>query len=151
LSPRAACRLEQLGFEPVYDYVAGKAAWLAEGLPGDGLVRDEDRAGAAARREVPTVDAGATLRDVAAVVDDWELVVVIGGGVVVGVVRAEAASGPGATHVAAIMDTAPSTVRPNLTKGELAKDMDRDRVRRLLVTTLGGRLIGLLRREDLDD
>jgi CBS domain-containing protein len=125
-------------------------AWFAEGLPGDGRVRDADRAGAAARRDVPTVDAGSTLRDVAAVVGDWEVVVVVDGEVVVGAVRAEAASGPGDTQVAAIMDTAPSTVRPNLTKRELAKNMDRDRKPRVLVTTLGGRLIGLVRREDLD-
>ena len=32
MSPRAACRLEQLGFAQVYDDVAGKADWLAHGL-----------------------------------------------------------------------------------------------------------------------
>src|SRR5437870_1661948 len=32
MSPRAACRLERLGFSAVYDYVAGKADWLAAGL-----------------------------------------------------------------------------------------------------------------------
>src|SRR5581483_10746452 len=36
MSPRAACRLEQLGFGPVYDYVAGKADWLAAGQPTEG-------------------------------------------------------------------------------------------------------------------
>ena len=36
MSPRAACRLERLGFNPVYDYVAGKADWLAAGLPTEG-------------------------------------------------------------------------------------------------------------------
>jgi hypothetical protein len=33
MSPRAACRLELLGFTQVYDNVAGKADWLAHGLP----------------------------------------------------------------------------------------------------------------------
>jgi hypothetical protein len=33
MSPRAAWRLERLGYGPVYDYVAGKADWLAAGLP----------------------------------------------------------------------------------------------------------------------
>lgn len=32
MSPRAAWRLERLGFEPVYDYVAGKVDWMAAGL-----------------------------------------------------------------------------------------------------------------------
>ncbi len=33
MSPRAAWRLEAAGFGPVYDYVAGKADWLAADLP----------------------------------------------------------------------------------------------------------------------
>src|SRR5689334_6170303 len=33
LSPRAAARLESLGFADVYDYAAGKADWIAMGLP----------------------------------------------------------------------------------------------------------------------
>ena len=33
MSPRAAWRLEAAGFGPVYDYVAGKADWLAAHLP----------------------------------------------------------------------------------------------------------------------
>ena len=36
LSPRAAARLEELSFREVYDYVAGKADWLAAGLPSEG-------------------------------------------------------------------------------------------------------------------
>jgi hypothetical protein len=36
MSPRAACRLETLGFPEVYDYVAGKADWLAHGLDVEG-------------------------------------------------------------------------------------------------------------------
>src|SRR5437016_10676841 len=91
LSPRGACRLEQLGFESVYDYVASKAAWLAEGYHGEGLLRDEERAGAVTRRDVPRVAAGVKLGDLASVVDDWEVVVVTGADdVVVGIVRAEA-------------------------------------------------------------
>jgi 3-mercaptopyruvate sulfurtransferase SseA len=31
MSPRAAWRLKTLGFERVYDYVGGKADWLAHG------------------------------------------------------------------------------------------------------------------------
>src|SRR5712691_1323775 len=32
MSPRAAWRLERLGFDPVYDYTAGKVDWMAAGL-----------------------------------------------------------------------------------------------------------------------
>ncbi len=36
MSPRAACRLEALGFEQVYDYVLGIADWNAAGIPIEG-------------------------------------------------------------------------------------------------------------------
>ena len=36
MSPRAAWRLEGLGFEKVFDYVPGEADWFASGLPRDG-------------------------------------------------------------------------------------------------------------------
>src|SRR5262249_13063891 len=49
MSPRAAWRLEAAGFGPVYDYVAGKADWLAADLPFDGTAR---LAGMFTRRDV---------------------------------------------------------------------------------------------------
>jgi rhodanese-related sulfurtransferase len=36
MSPRAACRLDTLGFEHVYDYMPGKFDCLARGLPREG-------------------------------------------------------------------------------------------------------------------
>ena len=36
MSPRAAWRLEQLGFTAVYDYTAGKVDWIAAGQPTEG-------------------------------------------------------------------------------------------------------------------
>ena len=150
LSPRGACRLEQLGFESVYDYVASKAAWLADGYHGEGLLRDEERAEAATRRDVPRLTPGAKLGDLASVIDDWEVVVVTGAdGVVVGVVRAEAVGITDAVTVDAVMQTAPATVRPSISIRELAQRMDEDGQRHVVVTTLGGKLIGLVRRNDL--
>ena len=52
MSPRAAWRLEETGFGPVYDYAAGKADWLAADLPFDGTAR---LAGLFTRRSVGTV------------------------------------------------------------------------------------------------
>src|SRR5579875_758936 len=51
MSPRAACRLERLGFTAVYDYVAGKMDWLSFALPHEGRAR---LVGAVARQDVPT-------------------------------------------------------------------------------------------------
>jgi rhodanese-related sulfurtransferase len=151
LSPRAACRLEQLGFEEVYDYTASKAAWLAEGLGGAGLLRNDQRVQALTRRSVPRVDPSATIADLRAVIADWEVVVVVGGDdVVVGVVRAEAVGVAETLRVDSVMQTAPPTIRPSISIRELAKSMDHDGQQHILVTTLSGKLIGLARRSDLD-
>src|SRR3712207_9209034 len=54
MSPRAAWRLEDLGFEKVYDYAPGKADWFASGLPREGRLASLPIIGDAARRDVPT-------------------------------------------------------------------------------------------------
>jgi hypothetical protein len=54
MSPRAAWRLEGLGFERVYDYVPGKADWFASGLPMEGKMASVPVIRDAARRDVPT-------------------------------------------------------------------------------------------------
>jgi hypothetical protein len=53
MSPRAASRLETLGFQRVYDYVAGKADWGSFGLPLEGRRGSTTRVGAHARTDVP--------------------------------------------------------------------------------------------------
>ena len=54
MSPRAASRLESIGFERVYDYVAGKADWGSAGLRLEGANGSDTRAGAHLRTDVPT-------------------------------------------------------------------------------------------------
>jgi hypothetical protein len=49
MSPRAASRLEGLGFERVYDYVPGKADWFARGLPTERRLASVPTIGEAAR------------------------------------------------------------------------------------------------------
>jgi Mg/Co/Ni transporter MgtE len=139
-----------LGFRSVADLADGKAAWLAGGLPGEGLLDDGQRAGAASRVDVPRVGAEATMQDVADRLGSWELIAVTADdGTLVGVVRAEAAAGPGDRAVAAVMQTGPATVRPSISRRELAQSMDDDGQAHVLVTTPEGRLIGLVRRDDL--
>jgi hypothetical protein len=43
MSPRAAWRLEALGYGEVYDYVAGKSDWIAAGLPTEGRLSHPQR------------------------------------------------------------------------------------------------------------
>ena len=151
MSPRAACRLERLGFSEVYDYVPGKAAWLGMGLPADGSVSDSDRAGSVARHDVPTCGPEEPVGEVRARTQGWDTCVVVDGGVVLGVLDVEGLERVEArTTAEEAMRAGPSTFRPSITRRELAGWMDdQDGARRCLLTTLDGRLVGVVRREDL--
>src|SRR3954470_22083103 len=58
MSPRAACRLDTLGFEHVYDYLSGKADWIARALPREGTQAADSRAVDFARKDVVTCRLG---------------------------------------------------------------------------------------------
>src|SRR5260370_4099984 len=91
MSPRAACRLTQLGFAPVYDYTLGKVDWIAAGLPTDRAGQPSRRVLDAVRRDVPTcapdAPAGPALQQARS--QGWDRCVVIAGQrIVVGMLRA---------------------------------------------------------------
>ncbi|MEE9248155.1 MAG: rhodanese-like domain-containing protein, partial [Dehalococcoidia bacterium] len=65
MSPRAAARLETLGFTKVYDYVAGKSDWLAAALPSKGTLANLPRAGDAVRGDDVVCHLGMRVRDCA--------------------------------------------------------------------------------------
>src|SRR5438105_3740394 len=96
MSPRAAWRLERLGFTDVHDYVAGKADWLAAGLPTEGPGSTRPRPGSLARRDVPTCGPDETVGVVRRrMVDgEWDRCFVINEArVVMGVVDQQALAG----------------------------------------------------------
>ena len=115
MSPRAASRLEAMGFEQVYDYVAGKADWLAMGLRTEGAIADEPRAHDLARRDVPTCRLGDDLRSVCEMLaaSGWDTCMVVNDrGVLLGRIgRRTLAARQGTIEEA--MTEGPSTVRPN--------------------------------------
>src|SRR5712691_1942483 len=77
MSPRAASRLETLGFPRVYDYVAGKADWGSYGLPLDGHADSSTRVSGIAATAVPTCRLDELVADVTARLrDDWDICVV---------------------------------------------------------------------------
>lgn len=103
-----------------------------------------------ARRDVPTCRPDEAVGDLAARFDGWEVCVVTSDeGVVLGVVRPEALGLPAATPVEQALQPGPPTVRPSITAEELATSMQDDHEERVLVTTFEGRLVGLVRLEDL--
>src|SRR5713226_3513234 len=80
MSPRAAWRLESIGFTRVYDYVAGKADWGSFGLALEGRADDPTRVASIARRDVPTCGLDELIFEVAdRVSDDWQICVVTNG------------------------------------------------------------------------
>ena len=151
---RAAWRLESLGFPEVYRYAPGKVDWVAAGLPTEGPGAKALRAGAVARRDVPTgalTDPAATAAG-RALAAGWDACVVVNDhGIVMGRLRAEDVAGgdPGAPAAEA-MRPGPTTVRASEPLGELAERLHRRRVTDVLVTDPDGGLIGLLLRDDAD-
>ena len=133
----------------MYDYVPGKAAWFALGLPGEGTVADSARAGSVARTDVPTCTAQEPVGAVRERIGEWPVAVVVADRCVLGLVRAEALGLDPSTPVESVMQAGPSTFRPSVTCEELAKYLADKSLPRALLTTLQGELVGLVTLDDL--
>jgi CBS domain-containing protein len=151
MSPRAAWRLESMGFAQVYDYAAGKLDWLAAGLPTEGSNPQRPRAGDVARGDVPTCGLDERLGAVARRVRGagWDACVVVNEQrVVLGLLRAKELGSDEDLRIERAMRPGPSTFRPHVPIAEMAAYMaDHDLVNSP-ITTSDGRLVGLLRRQD---
>src|SRR6266851_3600026 len=131
MSPRAACRLTQLGFAPVYDYTLGKVDWIAAGLPTVRAGQPSRRVLDAVRRDVPTcapdAPAGPALQQARS--RGWDRCVVIAGE------QAPAAE---------VMQPGPTTVRAHEDLDATRQRMNEHHVTHLLVTTPDGTLLGVV-------
>ncbi len=152
MSPRAAWRLESLGFTQVYDYGPGKTDWLAAGLPREGEASSIPLAGDIVR-DVATCRPYEMLSAVRARLggDVATCVVVNDAGIVVGLLRRSQLESEEETIVERVMEPGPTTVRASELLADLVGRMQRARVRRILVTTPEGSLIGMLDREEAGD
>ena len=152
MSPRAASRLETLGFAEVYDYVDGKADWMAAGLPTEGTNAQHPRAGDTARRDVPTCGLTEKLGDVRSRVEakGWNAVVVVNDErVVLGLLRSKELAMDAAQPIENVMRPGPSTFRPYVSLHEMLHFMDDHMLESSPVTTSNGRLVGLLLHKDV--
>lgn len=153
LGPRAAHRLESLGFTDVYEYKAGKVDWLANNLPVEGDEADVPTVGSVARDDVATAapdETVAAARDRVAG-SPYRFGLVVGEDrVVLGRLRQETLSGDPAARVGDVMEAGPSTLRPNIRAEELAGHMRHKGLAYAIVTTPAGRLIGIARRADIE-
>jgi len=151
MSPRAAARLETLGFREVYEYKAGKLDWMAAGLPTEGENSLHPRAGDAARKDVPVCSLTERLGDVRDRVKSAggdAAIVVDGNRVVLGLLRSKELAQDPALLIEQAMRPGPSTFRPYVSLHEMAHFMDEHNVDSSPVTTSDGKLVGLLYRTD---
>jgi len=152
MSPRAAWRLEALGFSEVYDYEAGKAEWGSFGLALDGRADSSTRVARVATMDVPTCSLGELVADVAArLPDGWDICVVTNdANIVLGMLVRSALRAGQHSRVENAMMSGPSTIRPSARLDAITKRMHDQNLTRLIVTRSDGVLFGVLRVEDLE-
>ncbi len=164
MSPRAACRLESLGFTQVYDYTTGLADWTANGLPTEGnkvgvvregvVRRDALRARDAVRIDIVTCRLGDTIghvKDRLKAAGQRQCIVTSEDGVVLGRLRSRQLEGDPDALVEAAMESGPATIRPDVSLAEFSEHMRARNVGSVLVTTSTGQLIGVLYRTDAEE
>ena len=164
MSPRAACRLESLGFTQVYDYTTGLADWTANGLPTEGnkvgvvregvVRRDALRARDAVRTDVVTCrlqDTIGSVKERLRSAKQRQCIVTSEDGVVLGRLRSRQLEGDPDAAAEAVMESGPSTIRPDVSLAEFTEHMRAKNVGSVLVTTSTGHLIGVLYRNDAEE
>ena len=136
----------------MYDYWTGILDWKTAGLPVEGTNAQQPRLVDVVRRDVPTCSLGERLGDVRdrAAAAGWDACVVVSDGrVVLGLLRAAELQRDPASLVDQVMRPGPSTYRPFVTVAELRGIMSDRNLESSPVTTSDGKLVGLVRRQDV--
>jgi Mg/Co/Ni transporter MgtE len=142
-----------LGFAKVYDYPAGKKSWGSYELPHEGTNLPERAAGDVAHRDVPTCTLDESLAGVRARAraGGWDTCIVINEQrVVLGRLGRRAIGSESDETVEEAMSPGPSTVRPSIGTDALLERMHTRKLTSYVVTTPDGRLVGLIRRDELE-
>jgi CBS domain-containing protein len=136
----------------VYDYGTGILDWKTAGLPVEGTSTQQPRLVDVVRRDVPTCSLGERLGDVRnrVAAAGWDACVVVSSGhVVLGLLRARELQADPQQRVDQAMRPGPSTYRPFVPVAELRGIMSDRKLESSPVTTSDGRLVGLVRRQDV--
>jgi Mg/Co/Ni transporter MgtE len=136
----------------VYDYAAGKLDWMGSGLPTEGSSADRPRLADVVRREAPTCSLGERLGDVRdrAAAAGWDACVVVSPDrVVLGLLRASELQADPQLPAGRIMRPGPSTFRPFVSVEEMRRTMTERDLETSPVTTSDGKLVGLVRKQDV--
>jgi len=136
----------------VYDYRTGKQDWMGTDLPTEGTNTQHPRLADVVRRDVPVCSPGERLGEVRdrAVAAGWDACVVVSRArVVLGLLRAGELQGDPDVLVERVMRPGPSTYRPFVSVAEMRRIMIDRNLESSPVTTSDGRLVGLVRKEDV--
>jgi hypothetical protein len=151
MSPRAACRLATLGYN-VYDYAPGKVDWMAHGLPIEGTQAGQPTALALIRDDLATCALDEPPGDVALRIDATPYGFALAlspGRVVLGRVR-RSCLGDAVESVESVLEPGPSTIRPHTTIEKLTDRLGPSEIQTLIVTDPDGKLLGVVRRDDVN-
>jgi rhodanese-related sulfurtransferase len=151
MSPRAAARLDRLGFE-VYDYALSKVDWMAHGLPMEGTAAARPTALSFAREDVATCALDDRAGEIMQSIDSspYGFALALADRIVLGRIRRshlDDASDDASAE--ALMEPGPSTTRPHTDPDELAKQLQRSGANTAILTTPAGELLGVVQRIDL--
>jgi rhodanese-related sulfurtransferase len=151
MSPRAATRLEQLGFD-VYDYALSKVDWMAHGLPMEGAAAERPTALSFVRNGLATCELEDRAEAIRHRIDasPYGFALVLAGRVVLGRVRRSGLDrAPEDARAELLMEPGPSTTRPHTDPNEVASQLQRSGATMAILTTPEGELIGVVRGADL--
>jgi CBS domain-containing protein len=137
-----------LGFSPVFDYVAGKADWLAYGFPVEPEKFETSIVKARMIREFPRCHpseplfegrerARAAASDVCPVVNE--------AGILLGLLRPDHWDNDPQARADEVMESGPTTVRPSLAIQEAEEMLAKGKQNYLLVTSSDGKLMGVFK------
>lgn len=142
-----------MGFTDVYDYVNGKVEWMLHGLPVEGSGPHYAMAGEVATiDDVHTCALGSTIADASRAMQqgrDTFCLVLNDEGLVLGRLRKKHLDEGSEAAVETVMETGPTTVRPDESAKGLLERMHKRSVEGVVVTTKRGVFLGVARREDL--
>ena len=136
----------------MYDYRTGKQDWMGAGLLTEGTNTQHPRLADVVRRDVPVCSPGERLGEVRdrAVAAGWDACVVVSRTrVVLGLLRAGELRGDPDLLVERVMRPGPSTYRPFVSVAEMRRIMIDRNLESSPVTTSDGRLVGLVRKQDV--
>jgi predicted transcriptional regulator len=151
MSPRAAARLDTLGFEQVYDYAAGKEDWTAAGLPTEGHALQHVARIIDLAVRVPSCELSDTVGVALSRLNEGDrrvVMVTTDDGVILGRLRKKALESDPQTPVEDVMEIGPSTFRADVEIKTLVDRMQRKNVASVPVTNAGGQLLGVFYRVD---